>query len=320
VSDDKDKFDNAAKIVFVERPGDVVQFATGYTSPTIELLRTSLEVRKKREVDTLAKIKIPSEKNPKRLITAIAHVEFQTEPLAIMPYRMGEYIGRLLRVYQKPVISTVIYLRQRDVRKKDTGIFEQKYPKRFLAEYNVIRLWEIDGQEALDNCTAGSLPFTPLMEPPEDYSREKWLEECVQVADDIIPPEHKPNLFFSMSVLSGLVISDTNTLETIIPEDIMKESAYYQYLRSKAIAEGKAEGLAEGEAKGLAEGETKGKLEGLTTALLSLVNTRFTSIPKTISRKISSIRDEEVLLDIQKLAIDANTKREFIKAIRAQNI
>ncbi len=313
---DKDKFDNAAKIVFVERPADVVQFATSYTSPTIELLRTSLEVRKKREVDTLAKIKIPSEKNPKRLITAIAHVEFQTEPLPIMPYRMGEYIARLLRIYQKPVISTVIYLRQKDARKKDIGIFEQKYPKRFLAEYNVIRLWEIDGQETLDNCTAGSLPFIPLMKPPKDYSREKWLEECVQVADEIIPPEHKPNLFFSMSVLSGLVISDTNTVETIIPEEIMKESAYYQYLRSKAIAEGKAEGLVEGEAKG----EAKGKLEGLTTALLSLVNNRFTSIPRTISQKIKSIRDENVLLDIQKLAIDAQTKQEFVKAIRSQNI
>jgi len=171
---DKDKFDNAAKIVFVERPTDVIQFATGYTSPTIELLRTSLEVRKKREVDTLAKIKIPSEKNPKRLITAIAHVEFQTEPLSIMPRRMGEYIGRLIRVYQEPVISTVIYFRRKDVRKKDIGVFEQKYPKRFLAEYNVIRLWEMDGQETLSNCTAGGLPFIPLMEPPEDYSREKW--------------------------------------------------------------------------------------------------------------------------------------------------
>jgi len=111
-----------------------------------------------------------------------------------------------------------------------------------------------------------------------------------------------------MSVLSGLVINNTDTIETIIPEDIMKESAYYQYLRSKAIAEGKAEGRTEGEILGVSKG------------LLSLINTRFTSIPRTLSRKIKSIRDEKVLLDIQKMAIDAKTKQEFIAAFRSQNI
>ena len=169
--DSKDKYDNAAKIVFQERPMDVIQFATGYTSPTIEPLRTSLEIRKRREVDTLAKIKIPSEKNPGRLIYVIAHVEFQTEPAPIMPYRMAEYKARLLRVYRIPVISTVIYLREKRGGEKDTGIFEEKYPQRFLAEYNVIRLWEMNGEDVLRNCTPGSLPFIPLTEQPEGYSK-----------------------------------------------------------------------------------------------------------------------------------------------------
>jgi hypothetical protein len=146
-NDSKDKYDNAAKIVFQERPMDVIQFATGYTSPTIEPLKTSLEIRRKREVDALAKIKIPSERNPKRLIYVIAHVEFQTEHKTTMPYRMAEYKARLLRVYQIPVISTVIYLREKRGSKKDTGIFEQNYPQRFLAEYNVIRLWEMNVED-----------------------------------------------------------------------------------------------------------------------------------------------------------------------------
>jgi hypothetical protein len=115
--------------------------------PTIEPLKTPLEIRRKREVDALAKIKIPSERNPKRLIYVIAHVEFQTEHKTTMPYRMAEYKARLLRVYQIPVISTVIYLREKRGSKKDTGIFEQNYPQRFLAEYNVIRLWEMNVED-----------------------------------------------------------------------------------------------------------------------------------------------------------------------------
>ena len=220
VDDSKDKYDNAAKIVFQERPMDVIQFATGYTSPTVEPLKTSLEIRRKREVDTLAKIKIPSESNPRRLIYAVAHVEFQTEPVPIMSYRMAEYKARLLRVYRIPVISTVIYLREKRVSKKDTGLFEQKYPQRFFTEYNVIRLWEMNGEEALRDCTPGSLPLIPLTKPPEDCSREEWLSKCVSVSYEIIPQEHLPNLLFSMSVLSGLVIGRQDTIESIIPEEI----------------------------------------------------------------------------------------------------
>jgi len=318
----KDKYDNAAKIVFQERPMDVIQFATGYTSPTIETLRTSLEVRRRREVDTLAKIKIPSERNPKRLIYVIAHVEFQTEPVPIMPYRClfsslkrncdenldAEYKARLLRVYRIPVISTVIYLRQRKSGKKDTGVFEQKYPQRFLAEYKVIRLWELNGEEALKNCTAGSLPFISLMKPPEDYSRKGWLSRCVSIAHEITPREHLPNLLFSTSVLNGLVINDTDVIETIIPEEIMKESVYYQYIVNKARTEGLEEGKAEGESIGFVE------------ALLALISNRYASVPKTISQKIRSIHDKEILLDIQKLAIDAQTKKDFIESFNALNI
>ena len=56
--DNKDKYDNAAKIVFQERPMDLIQFATGYTSPTIEPLRTSLEIRINREFVFVAKAEL----------------------------------------------------------------------------------------------------------------------------------------------------------------------------------------------------------------------------------------------------------------------
>ena len=201
------------------------------------------------------------------------------------------------------------YLRERQGSKKDTGIFEQKYPQRFLAEYNVIRIWELNGEEELINCTPGSLPFIPLMNLPEDCSGEEWLSKCVSVAHEIIPREHLPNLLFSMSVLSGLVIKDSDAIETIIPEEIMKESAYYQHIVNRA----KSEGLAEGLTRGKAEGEPLGIIKGL----LALIRRRFTSVPRTISQKIESIRDEETLFNIQKLAIDSNTKDEFINAFNA---
>jgi predicted transposase YdaD len=179
----------------------------------------------------------------------------------------------------------------------------------------------------LRDCTAGSLPFIPLTKPPEGCSREEWLSKCslrspttssygVSVAHKITPPEHLPNLLFSMSVLSGLVISDTDAIEIIIPEEIMKESVFYQHIVNKARDEGLAKGIVRGKVEGLAEGESLGIIE----ALLVLIRNRFTSVPRTVSKRIKSIRDKEILLNIQKLAIDAKTKREFVEAFNALNI
>jgi hypothetical protein len=197
----------------------------------------------------------------------------------------------------------------------------------------------MNGEEALKKSTPGSLPFVPLTKPPEDCSREEWLSKCslrspttssygVSAAYEITPQEQLPNLLFSMSVLSGLVIRDTDTIETIIPEEIMKESAFYQHIVNKARAEGLAEGEVKGEAKGeakgiaegLAKGEAKGKVEGLVEGLLALIKNRFTSTPRTISAKIKSIHDKNTLLRIQKMTIDAKTKKEFIETFNALNI
>jgi hypothetical protein len=252
-----------------------------------------LEIRRKREVDVLAKIKIPSAKNPKRLIWVIVHIEFQTEPMWIMPRRMAEYIGRIIRVYPFPVISVVIYLREKPIRNPDPGFFQQTYPTRFFAEWKVMRLWELDGQNYLDNPTPGNLPFIPLMKPAPGYSREAWLSRCVDVAQERIPSEQRGDLFYSMNVLSGLVIKNQQTLNLIIPEEIMKESVSYQYMYNKA------------------------KIEGGRHLLLSSLNTRFDSIPKTILDQIQAIDDEQILLEVNKLAVTTQSKAEFLKAFRA---
>ena len=83
----------------------------------------------------------------------------------------------------------------------------------------------------------------------------------------------------------------------------MKESAFYQHIVNKASSEG------------LAEGRDEGRAEGL----LALIKDRFTSIPRMISSKIKSIHDKDTLLSIQKMAINAKTKKEFVEAFNALN-
>lgn len=58
-----------------------------------------------------------------------------------------------------------------------------------------------------------------------------------------------------------------------------------------------------------------GRVEGKVESLLSLIELRFEQISEAIEKKILAISDEELLLEIQKLALKASTLQELEKAI-----
>ena len=45
--------------------------------------------------------------------------------------------------------------------------------------YNVIRLYELEGEAFLDASSIGLLPFTALMKPPAGVDSESWVQRCV---------------------------------------------------------------------------------------------------------------------------------------------
>jgi hypothetical protein len=59
----------------------------------------------------------------------------------------------------------------------------------------------------------------------------------------------------------------------------------------------------------------EGRIEGKVESLLSLIELRFEQISEIIEEKIRAITDEELLLEIQKLAIKTSTLQELEKAI-----
>ena len=46
--------------------------------------------------------------------------------------------------------------------------------------YNVIRVYELEGEAFLDPTAVGLLPFTALMKPPAEMSSDTWVEKCIQ--------------------------------------------------------------------------------------------------------------------------------------------
>ena len=120
---------------------------------------------------------------PDRGEDAILHIEAQTEESRDkpMPLRMLAYVSFLVHQHEMNVYSTVFYLRP-PAGQNDPGHYtygdEVIGGLRFT--YNVIRVYELEGESYLDPGTVGLLPFTPLMRPPIGTAPKAWVERCIE--------------------------------------------------------------------------------------------------------------------------------------------
>ena len=129
-----------------------------------------------------------------------------------------------------PILSHVIYLRP-DAGRNDPGVYRQDVPNhRFIVEYKVIRLIQLDGQSVFDEQNAGLMPFAPLMQPPAGMERLQWAIQCNERTKTIsLPSDIRSNLLVSQWVMSGL-IHPYQAIASFIKEGIVQESSVYQHL------------------------------------------------------------------------------------------
>jgi hypothetical protein len=198
---------------------------------------------------------------------------------------MAGYIGRLIDMYRRPIHASVIYLRPQEI--NDPGMYEYTFPNRFVAEYNVIKIWDFDGEYILAKRILGLLPFVPLMQP-EGVSDEEWLGKCVRTIEEAVPNEQdRKDLLVSTSILAGLV-HDINFVQTFIPEEIMRESSVVKEIIKKERIQD----------------------------IISVLEVRFGEIDDTIEDSLGLIQDDDTLNYLLRRAVVAE-KDEIEKKIFA---
>ena len=227
------EFDVISKALIQTYPQDFARFALAQDDvEVLEVLDTEQPTVETHRMDSLMRVRIDSTE-------ALVHHEFQTTDStpSAMPLRMAGYIGRMLEQYGRPVYSHVIYLRP-NAGRHDRGEYVQDRPDyRVVIQYKVIRLSELAGQAILDGGYTGLLPFAPLMQPPEGLAAAPWLRQCVQRAEALpMAAEVKANFLTDLVILSGLVY-DYQTIQRIIPEDIMYESSVIQHFAEQGREE-----------------------------------------------------------------------------------
>ncbi len=265
-------------------PGDFVEF-TAPSAEYVEITETTLKQIRYADAVAWAKVR-PKTGEPIKIIT---HIEFQTDADAEMPFRMAGYIGRLIDMYKVPVYSSVIYLRPQEI--IDPGVYQYTYPIRFRAEYKVIKIWELNGEEFLGKRTLGLLPFAPLMRKQEGIDDEQWLRKCVQVIGASARNEQEcKELLANTSVLSGLV-HDSSFVKTFIPEEIMRESLIVKELFEKELFQKYAQ------------------------YVVSALEAKLGTLDNQTKERISAIRDEELFDHLHRQALVAQ-KSEVEKEVR----
>ena len=111
-------------------------------------------------MDTLTKIRLNGE-------TTLIHREYQLHESYPIPIerRIAGYRGRGYENDELPIRSYVIYF-QPPVGRRDPGGFFKNIDvpgQRFISEYEVIRMYDIQGGPILEARAPGLMPFLPLI-------------------------------------------------------------------------------------------------------------------------------------------------------------
>ena len=226
-------YDNMGKNLWTEHADDLSRFVLGQDDvEVLEDLETEQQTVIARRTDITKRVRINGDE-------VILHVELQLRESTDKPMwaRNAQYQGYLVGKYEMPVYSNVIYFHPRAGRNDPGGYAYKRNGYEHINRYKVIRLIEIEGQEILEMQAPGLLPFTPLMRPPAGMDLERWVQTCVDVTRAAPVDQRKQaDLLYGIYLFGGIVY-DSKLFERLVPEELMRESKTYQYLREQILKE-----------------------------------------------------------------------------------
>jgi predicted transposase/invertase (TIGR01784 family) len=230
-------YDNTCKFLAETFPTDFATWLLGKPIPLTQLKPSELSLEPIR-ADSVIFLQSSA---------IILHIEFQTEPVEEIPFRMADYRLRLHRKFpEKEIQQFVIYLTRSD----SPLVFQTSFEVGKLThEFNVIRLWEQPTE--IFQQYPGLLPLAVLT---QTNNRIQTLTEVAKQIDNIEDRRIQSNISAATAIISGLALKK-EIIQRLLRSEIMRESVIYQEI----LQEGEAKGIAKGEAKGKAEGEAEEK-------------------------------------------------------------
>jgi predicted transposase/invertase (TIGR01784 family) len=160
----------------------------------------------------------------------ILHIEFQTEPDPMMPFRLADYRLRVFRRFpNKRMRQVVIYLTRSNSELVYQNVFEIPGTRH---EFEVIRLWEQPTQPFLES--TGLLPLAVLTQTVDASQTLRQVAERVESLPEL---RVQSNVAASAGILAGLLLK-RDFINQVLRRDIMQQSVIYQEWREEFLQEG----------------------------------------------------------------------------------
>ncbi len=229
-----------------------------------------------------------------RAAGVLVHVEFHLDPTSDPPlaFRMLDYWVRLFRRYRTPVRQVVVLLKSTPAAQEMPGTFTAGMTQH---SFHVLRLWEVDATELLDD--EALLPLAVLGKAASD---EVLLRETAARVERMTDATQRANVSACAQVLAGLRF-DRALIRALFREEAMRESVIYQEIMERGLAQGIERGLAQGIERGLAQGIERGLAQGLAQGsrleairlTRTLLERRFGPLPESLADQIALLSREQ---------------------------
>ena len=233
---------------------------------------------------------------PDRDEEAILHIEAQTDesrekPMAL---RVLMYSSFLAHQHEKNVYSAVFYFRP-PAGHRDSGFYA--YGDDVIGglrlKYNVIRMYELEGELFLSERRVGLLPFTPLMRPPAGMTSQGWVDRCIETTKAApVDPQTRGTLLYALSVFGALVHPPELFADPVL-ETIMQESPIYKRVIQR----------------GIEQGIEQGARQAIIENILAVLRARFTDAD--VSTLIPRLEVIEDLNHLKQLNLNASLTNNF---------
>ncbi len=271
-------YDNACKALAERYPEAVLGWLLPEFAGTVQLLKTELN-REPLRADSIILL---------QTCETIVHLEFQTLPESTppVPLRMLDYATTLKRLYGKPVVQVVVFLKETGNEQAFISCYQDSTTTH---HYRVLRLWEQPPDTLL--AVPALLPFATLAQTD---TPSELLQAVVNQVATIEDNSERREITSFAEILAGLRFPKA-LIYQLLREDVMQESVIYQDILQKGEARGTQKGLQQGLQKGLQQGLRQGKQQGKRQEAALLVL-------RLLTRKVGQL-EPELHKRIQRLSL-----------------
>jgi predicted transposase YdaD len=267
-------------------PGDIIAFARP-GAEYVSAVPAEVAMERQLIMDTLFRARYHG-------FECLFNIEAQTDIDREMPRRLADYAARARSIYGLPVISVVLWLKQKG--NVPQPPFEEWLDDLFVSSHNFINIeiYRLEARDILQLGMAGLLPLIPLMRGADVETDTA----AMAAIDQSMPDPLKLSASELLAVFIARQFNDQDLALSILRRffmstELLDESPLYREWIRKArvegITEGKAEGIAEGKAEGKVEGIAEGSIEALRESIRVVLQSRFGAIDPDLVALIDSL-------------------------------